>query len=343
MRCEMTEATPATTMAARPGTVRSLRRLLSCIRFDEVLVLQGSPLIGAVFSIGRLTTEKAMALSLLTAGSCCLVAHVFVLNDWFGMSADLKDPDRATGTLMTMSIGRTQIGTLCMALLALSLLLLSPLGSTTLIIALAIAGLSALYSAPASHMKGVPLLNSAIHLIGGMLHFLLGYSLFSAVDGRGLEIGCFFALVFVAGHLTHEARDRDVDLLNGISTNAVTFGKARSFAAGSRSLHDRRRSVGRASRTRHRPACPHPRRRALPPASLLVAADPARGSYLRKHPAASGALPRALRDHRFDDGRDGAASPLGLSSLISRTPNTQRTSSPCSIPSPQIPFVITVC
>jgi 4-hydroxybenzoate polyprenyltransferase len=36
----------------------------------------------------------------------------------------------------------------------------------------------------------------------------------------------------VAGHLTHEARDRDGDLLNGIRTNAVTFGEARSFAAG---------------------------------------------------------------------------------------------------------------
>jgi 4-hydroxybenzoate polyprenyltransferase len=55
---------------------------------------------------------------------------------------------------------------------------------------------------------------------------------FRAIDPRGLEIGCFFALVFVAGHLTHETRDNDGDLLNGIRTNAVTFGKTRSFAAG---------------------------------------------------------------------------------------------------------------
>ena len=63
---------------------------------------------------------------------------------------------------------------------------------------MAIAGLSALYSAPAFHMKGVPLLNSALHLIGGLLHFLLGYSLLRPVDGRSLEIGCFFALIFAA-------------------------------------------------------------------------------------------------------------------------------------------------
>jgi 4-hydroxybenzoate polyprenyltransferase len=232
MRCEVMQAAPGTTTAGRAGTVRSLPRLLSCIRFDEVLVLQGSPLIGAFFSIGRLTTEKAVDLSIFAAGSCCLVAHVFVLNDWSGLSADLKDPHRAPGVFTTKGIGRAEIRYLWMVLLALSLLLLSPFGWQTLVIVLAIAGLSALYSAPASHAKGVPLLNSALHLLGGILHFLLGYSAFGAVDGRGVEIGCFFALVFVAGHLTHEARDCEFDLVNGIRTNAVKFGRARSFAAG---------------------------------------------------------------------------------------------------------------
>ena len=226
------QVVPETTTAARLGTVRWAARLLSCIRFDEVLVLQGSPLLGALFSIGKLTTEKAADLALLAAGSCLLVSHILVLNDWSGTSADLRDPNRTTGVFLTKGIGRTEIGYLWMVLLALSLLLLSPFGWRTLIIALAIAALSALYSAPAFHMKGVPLLSSALHLAGGILHFLLGYSLFSPVDGRGLEIACFFALTFVAGHLTHETRDREGDLLNGIRTNAVTFGRARSFAAG---------------------------------------------------------------------------------------------------------------
>jgi 4-hydroxybenzoate polyprenyltransferase len=82
------------------------------------------------------------------------------------------------------------------------------------------------------HMKGTPLLGSALHVIGGLLHFLLGYSLFAAVDARGLEIGCYFGLTFAAGHLTHEARDHDADLPNGIRTNAVTFGRTRTFVAG---------------------------------------------------------------------------------------------------------------
>src|ERR1700704_4569799 len=77
--------------------LRSLSRLLSCIRFDEVLVLQGSPLLGAVFSIGRLTGERVVDLAIFAAGSFCLLAHVFALNDWSGMGADSRDPHRTTG------------------------------------------------------------------------------------------------------------------------------------------------------------------------------------------------------------------------------------------------------
>lgn len=212
--------------------LRSLSGLLSCIRFDEVLVLQGSPLLGAVFSIGSFTSARIVDLAIFAAASFCLTAHVFAINDWSGIRADSRDTNRPKGVFLTNGIGPTGIRHLWVALLALSILLLSCAGLGTLILGLAIAGLSALYSAPVYHVKGIPLLNSVLHLTGGLLHFLLGYSLFHPVDGRSLEIGCFFGLLFAAGHLTHEARDCDADLLNGIRTNAVTFGKAGSFAAG---------------------------------------------------------------------------------------------------------------
>ena len=223
---------PDTIRPKRPGTIRSVLRLLSCIRFDEVLVLQGSPLLGAIFSVGRLSADRAPGLMLLATGSCCLAAHVFVLNDWSGMTADCQDPNRTSGPGPANAIGRRQMTGVWMVLLALSLLLLGALGLPALAIALAIAGLSALYSAPAFHLKGAPVLSSALHIIGGWLYFLLGYSAFRAVDTRGVEIGCFFALAFTAGHLTHEVRDRGADLLNGIRTNAVRFGARRTFAAG---------------------------------------------------------------------------------------------------------------
>jgi 4-hydroxybenzoate polyprenyltransferase len=211
---------------------RRLPELLSCIRLDEVLVLQGTPILGALFAMGTLTRAKCLDLLVLAAASCCLVAHVFTLNDWCGTNSDLRDPNRANRVFTARGIGHTVVGVLSAMLLALAFLLLIPFGAAPLLLVLALAILSALYSVPVFAMKGMPLISSGIHVIGGLLHFLLGYSAFHVLDARGLEIGAFFALTFAAGHLTHEARDCESDLLNGICTNAVKFGRARTFAAG---------------------------------------------------------------------------------------------------------------
>jgi 4-hydroxybenzoate polyprenyltransferase len=81
-------------------------------------------------------------------------------------------------------------------------------------------------------MKGVPIASSVLHIAGGLIHFLLGYSLFRPLNWPSVWTGSFFALMFAAGHLTHEARDCDSDNLNGIQTNAVRFGAARNFVTG---------------------------------------------------------------------------------------------------------------
>jgi 4-hydroxybenzoate polyprenyltransferase len=207
-------------------------RYLSCLRPLEILVLQGSPLLGAVFALRHLTAANVGLLAILTAANVLLVAHIFMLNDWAGLTADLSDPNKAAGVFTARGVGRKEIAGLTAGLLALSLLLFSRLGPSTLCLALAIAALSALYSLPRFNWKGRPLLNSAAHLAGGALHFLLGYSLGNAIDGRGLAIATFFALTFTAGHLTQEVRDHQGDMLNAIRTNAVIFGQRRTFAAG---------------------------------------------------------------------------------------------------------------
>ena len=217
-------------LAERPGRAR-LHRLLSGIRMDEVLVLQGTPLLGAAFSLGEPTLPAALSLLTFFAASCLLVAHVFVLNDWSEMSHGEAPPGRREGPGSATSLDRREARRLWSGLLAGSLALFSPLGWRTLAIAATIVLLSALYSAPPWRAKGIPLVNSALHLAGGVLHFLLGYSLFRRVDLPGVETALFFALTFVAGHLVQEVRDRDRDLLLGIRTNAAVFGKGPIFAA----------------------------------------------------------------------------------------------------------------
>ncbi|WP_375411259.1 UbiA family prenyltransferase [uncultured Bradyrhizobium sp.] len=215
-----------------PVHARPFLRLLSSIRWDEVLVLQGAPLIGACFTLRALTINNLLALAVFGFASCCLVAHVFALNDWSGIDGDLRDPKRAAQTFFAKGVNRFAFGMFAMGLLAPSLLIFAIIGKSTLILAVAIAGLGALYSVRLFNVKGKPVFNSLLHLVGGMLHFLLGYAMWAVLDVRAVAIGCFFGLVFTAGHINHETRDYEADLVNGIRTNAVAYGKAPAFVAG---------------------------------------------------------------------------------------------------------------
>jgi 4-hydroxybenzoate polyprenyltransferase len=202
------------------------------VRLDEVVVLQGSPALGAVLAIASPRWSQAVPMIVLLAGSCALVAHVFLFNDLSGMSHDLNDPRRTAGVFARRGIGTSAMRALCLAFLVSSLVLLSLGGRRTALMAAAIAALSAVYSGSRWHVKGVPLLSSLCHLVGGTLHFLLGYSVFSPIDPRGLAIAPFFGLMFAAGHLTQEAQDWEADRANGVTTNAVTFGARRTFEVG---------------------------------------------------------------------------------------------------------------
>src|SRR5205807_2159337 len=68
--------------------------LFRLIRYDEVFVLQGTPLMGAAFSIGTVTTEKLRIFLLFVVASFLLVAHIFTFNDWAEICA-LKDSNKA--------------------------------------------------------------------------------------------------------------------------------------------------------------------------------------------------------------------------------------------------------
>jgi 4-hydroxybenzoate polyprenyltransferase len=204
-----------------------------CIRYRDVLILQGSPLLGLAFAFrGEMTVEKAVSMGVFVLASVLLVAHIFSFNDWAGIALDSKDPNKSADVFVTRGVSRHGVAVLSLALLAASVLLLSLLPYRTLVLGIAVAALGALYSHPSLDAKGVPVASSLPHLIGGALHFLLGYSVLAGIDRRGTLIALFFALTFTAGHLNQEVRDYDGDRLNGIRTNAVVFGKTAAFMAG---------------------------------------------------------------------------------------------------------------
>jgi 4-hydroxybenzoate polyprenyltransferase len=208
----------------------SVFRYLSCLRLQDIVALQGSPLLGAAFAIRQPTLQELGPLATLMIANVLLMAHVFMLNDWSGLTDDLADANKAADVFTARGVGRGEMGIFAAVLLVVSLLLFAYAGPATLSLALAIAILSALYSLPRFNWKGRPFLNSVAHLAGGILHFLLGYSL-GTIDRRGVAIAVFFALIFAAGHLMQEIRDYHGDTANGIRTNAVTFGQRRTFVA----------------------------------------------------------------------------------------------------------------
>jgi 4-hydroxybenzoate polyprenyltransferase len=195
----------------------------------EVFALQASPLLGAVTAgVGRNWVDMAR-LALLLSASLALTAHVFVLNDWAGQSNDVNDSRRARQVFGQRNIGSREVAGLATALLLLATAALAVLGLRAVFLGCAIAALSVLYSCSPLFGKGTPIWGSLIHVVGGALHFLLGYSLVSAIDTRGVAISVFFGLVFAGGHLNQEVRDYDGDLRNAIRTNAVVFGCRRTF------------------------------------------------------------------------------------------------------------------
>jgi 4-hydroxybenzoate polyprenyltransferase len=218
-------------MAVATLSVGPLVRYAWCIRYRELFFLQGTPLLGVLFAAPPLTPVTLARIALFGLAGFLLLAHTFTFNDWAEFAADLQHPDKAA-SLAARDATRRELGLLAAGLLAGALLLFGLLSPRTLFLASLLVGLGALYSHPATHGKAVPIASSALHLAAGVLHFLLGYSLYGGLDLRGALIGLFFALTFTAGHLNQEVRDYEGDALAGLRTNAVTFGKTPTFLAG---------------------------------------------------------------------------------------------------------------
>lgn len=214
--------------------VRQYARLLrhfARTRAVEVLALQASPILGIFLGGYRVERSGVLPLGLLLFGSCALTAHIFIFNDWAGYHSDLRDPLRAPLVFSSHGIGKRDVVYVAIAMLIFATIAFTAVGVAALLLGASIAALGLLYSASPVLGKSTPIAASLNHLVGGTLHFLLGYTLAHAFDLNGVWIGLFFGLVFAAGHLNQEVRDYEGDLLNNIRTSAVAFGRRRTFIA----------------------------------------------------------------------------------------------------------------
>jgi 4-hydroxybenzoate polyprenyltransferase len=201
-------------------------------RAPEVLALQASPILGSYlggFGLGWLDLTR---LGILLLGSLALTAHIFVFNDWAGYNSDILDPQRGVLVFTRQGISRRQVAGVAIALLILANVAFAMIGGMAMLLGAAIAVLSLLYSCSPTFGKSKPIMGSINHLLGGAIHFLLGYTFAHSLDINGLVASLFFGLVFAGGHLNQEVRDYEGDLLNGIRTTAVAFGRQVAFLTG---------------------------------------------------------------------------------------------------------------
>jgi 4-hydroxybenzoate polyprenyltransferase len=200
-------------------------------RSVEVLALQSSPILGSIRGGFSFERSSIIRLGILLIGSLALTAHVFVFNDWAGHTGDIRAPQRATVVFARRGISRRHVARLATGLLIVANVAFAEIGGRATLIGAGIAGLSLLYSYSPSFGKSTPIMASMNHLLGGALHFLLGYTLFHPLDVSGVLISLFFGLVFAGGHLNQEVRDYEGDRLNEIRSSAVVFGCRQTFLA----------------------------------------------------------------------------------------------------------------
>lgn len=209
---------------------RAIKHFVST-RSIEVLVLQASPFLGIFLGGFSLEFSNAFQLLFVLLGSLALTAHIFVFNDWVELGSDSLDSRRAKQVFTQQGISDREVAHIVIALLLIACVCFAVVSAVAMFLGAAIAILGFLYSCSSIFGKRTPIVGSINHLLGGSLHFLLGYTLFHTLDVNGLLLSLFFGLVFAGGHLNQEVRDYEGDLQNGIRTSAVVFGCRRTFLA----------------------------------------------------------------------------------------------------------------
>jgi 4-hydroxybenzoate polyprenyltransferase len=79
------------------------------------------------------------------------------------------------------------------------------------------------------HGKGTPVVSSLLHILGGALAFLLGYSYFAANSCSANIAAIAFGVFIAAGHLIQEIQDRDNDSMHNTRTLALWLGSKTVF------------------------------------------------------------------------------------------------------------------
>lgn len=193
---------------------------LAPLRVFEILLMSGYFLIAYLFSMD-LTTHKNFIWSFHFIAILFYIATVYMLNSYADYDHDQLNP-RLNHLNKLSKNSFLKLSILFMSLSIGLSIFINP--RLPILFGLSLA-LWFLYYCKPFRFKSLVLAGTIIHFIAGVTHFQIGYELSSHVDYLSIMISFFFATLLAMGHINHELIDRESDVIAGLKTSAVIFGK----------------------------------------------------------------------------------------------------------------------
>jgi len=228
-----TGAGPLDEKTAPSGFVAKLGFLVWGVRYSDILVVSAYPNFGSVLALPDLTWTSLLRLSAFILVNFFYLAHIFVYNDVCDARINPEEPKlRARHALKRPELSEREVLGIDAALLVASLIGYALISVRLLVLIILIEAITVAYSQPRIKLKGIPVISLSIHFLSGFLYVLGGWVVFREFTVAGFFISSFIGMVLVAGHFFNEIDDFKQDVAVGIRTNAIAFGRIRTFWAG---------------------------------------------------------------------------------------------------------------
>ncbi len=208
-----------------------LRCFLKSIRWFEIAVRMGAPLIALLLSVPVINLANSLRILHALCAYFFLWAHLYTFNEWLGFPYDRHSSSKLS-PLLSGKISQSEMLLLSVVFASVSILLYALLDVRLLFIVVLNILIGILYAHPKILLKNVALASFVILFIVSINDFFLGWIVFSPLVYKGLFVGFYFGILGIVGQHYHEAGDYEADKSAGINTNAVRFGKQSVFIFG---------------------------------------------------------------------------------------------------------------
>ncbi len=198
-------------------------------RYAEVLLMSGFSVIGLFFSANSFSELFSFRSIFFALTIFIFFISIYSSNSFFGYVYDLSNP-RLVGPKYVKK--KSYLLSFILTFF-ISLTFFYFLRPEFLFLALISFVLWFYYSFPVHGAKATPIAGTCVHFITQIIHFHIGYLLFSNYSWTSFGVSIYFGLLFSAGHLHHEVIDYEADKSKEIKTNAVFFGRRATFVASS--------------------------------------------------------------------------------------------------------------